>query len=76
MTTEIAPQWLIDKVKAARAVMQRDLAESYGYSGPDPNPNRTLETKLRIGNYDEILGWMEQAERAAFSDKIRVKYKI
>jgi hypothetical protein len=75
MTTELAPQWLIDKVKAARASMQKDLNESASYSGPDPKPNRTLETKLRIGNYDEILGWMEQAERAAFAEKIRLKYK-
>jgi cell division inhibitor SulA len=68
----IAPQWLIDKIKAARAAMQKDLNEAQRV---DPNPARTLETRLRIGNYDEILGWMEQAERAEFAEKLRLKYK-
>ena len=73
MTEDIAPQWLINKIKAARNALQKDLTGLADYNGPDPD--RALETRLRIGNYDEILGWMEQAERAAFAEKLRLKYK-
>ena len=58
----------------ARDDMQRQLDESQTFNGPDPNPNKTMETKLRIGNYDEILGWMKRAELDVFAASLQNKY--
>jgi hypothetical protein len=75
MTTEIAPEWLVKKAKAARSEMQKQLDERQVFSSPDPSPSKTAEIRLRIGNYDEILGWMKEAELHHFEAKIELKYK-
>jgi hypothetical protein len=77
MSTEknvIAPEWLVKRIKASRAEMQKQLDVLQSFSGHDPNPNKTMETKLRIGNYDEILDWMKKAELDVFSVSLQNKY--
>jgi hypothetical protein len=77
MSTEknvIAPEWLVKRIKRARAEMQRQLDENQTFNGTDPNPKMTTEAKLRIGNYNEILDWMKKAELDVFSASLQTKY--
>lgn len=69
MTTPIAPQGLIDKVKAARAAMQKRLDNSVEYG------HNTSVISAKITIYNEILNMMEQEELAEFSAKLRLKYE-
>jgi hypothetical protein len=69
MTTEIAPQWLIDKIKAARAVLQKQIDNSVEYG------HNTLVISAKIAVYNDILSMMEREELSEFAAKLRLKYK-
>ena len=69
MTTPLAPQWLVDKVKAARSKVQKQLDNSVEYG------HNTSITTAKIAVYNEILSMMSQAELADLSYKLRLKYK-
>ena len=71
----IAPEWLVKRIKSARSDMQSQLDERRSINGPDPSPNKALEMRIRIGNYDEVLGWMKQAEKDQFTASLECKYR-